>query len=471
MASKPCSRAALALAALLALGAFAALAPPAHAQDAKMEFMVLGETHGTKSMTRTLVGIAADKGATGCVCPGDFIYGDAAATPSGWRSMMQPFMGGMLPARGNHDYPWSAWSSMFPAGASWYAKDVNGVQFIALSTEHSLASGSTQRAWLEDRLQERGEEALKVVFMHRPWWLPSGARHPSSEFESKNGASADAMEALMEQHGVDLVVSAHEKNYQHSLDDGVHYLVAGGGGSSFYDMGYTLPHAVKRLKANVVSTLEFSASSMTIKSYDLSGAKVEEFTMTGGAPSAPAPSAPPSGDVTFAPGGGNDWWVEVDVQGSGISGVDARDTDGAWVALAKKSWGDWAASFHIEPGHDVQYRATFSDGRVAESCWVDHPRVACASTASAPGDPGSWSASFSNVRGNAWWVEADVDVAGGTLARVEARVDEAPWTALESKSWGSWAKSMRAPDGSTVQLRAVSTTGTVSPVSSHAWLP
>ena len=466
---------AAALAALVAMSALAVVATPAKAEPI-VEIMVLGETHGTKSMTRTLVDIAKGKGATGCVCPGDFTYGDSSATPGGWRSMMQPFMGNMMPAQGNHDWPWTDWSGMFPNGAHYYDKDVGGVHFIALNTEYSLASGSKQRAWLESTLNERDASAMKVVFMHRPWWLPDGARHESAEFESKNGASASSMDALMVKHGVDLVVSAHEKNYQHSLRNGVHYLVAGGGGPSFYPMGYELPGAQKRLLANAVSTLEISATSMTLKSYDLHGAKIEEFTMGAGTAPAPAPApepAPTSGAATFTAKGGNGWWVQVKVDGS-IAGVDARDTNGAWVALAKKSWGDWAGSFRVEAGHDVQYRARTTDGALVESCWYDHPGTACAGGTTAPAPApttGSFAATFRNVRGNEWWVESDVSATGGTLARVEARVNDGAWVALEHKSWGSWAKSLRAPTGSTVQFRAIATDGQASAASSHAWPP
>ena len=461
---------ALAVATILAAGALTVLAGPASAEPI-VEIMVLGETHGTKSMTRSLVGIAQSKGATGCVCPGDFIYGDSAATPSGWRSMMSPFMGNMMPAQGNHDWPWTDWSGMFPDGKHYYDKDVGGVHFIALNTEYSLASGSSQRSWLESNLAERDPTALKVVFMHRPWWLPDGARHESAEFESKNGASASTMSALMEKHGVDLVVSAHEKNYQHSLVNGVHYLVAGGGGPTFYPMGYELPGAQKRLLANAVSTLEISASSMTIKSYDLNANKIEEFTMGGAASSQPTTSATTtSSEIAFEPSGGNEWWVEVDVDGP-VGAVDARDTNGAWVPLAKKSWGDWAASFRVEPGHDVQYRATRTDGSVVESCWYDHPTGGCTSTATTSAPTSTTTSTpttttttttptstFTAKGGNEWWVQVDVD---GSPASVDARDTNGAWVALAKKSWGDWAGSFRVESGHDVQYRATLGDGSI----------
>src|SRR5687768_11369277 len=73
---------------------------------------------------------------------------------------------------------------------------------------------------------------------------------------------------------------------------------------------------------------------------------------------------------------GNEWWVEVGLSGtdaSTVSAVEAQDTNGPWVALAKKSWGPYAASFHIEPGNTVRFRATFPGGAQVVSCLFTHP--------------------------------------------------------------------------------------------------
>lgn len=571
------------LALLIVAASLAAIASPAAAQEPAVKLLVLGETHGTKDMTRSLVGIAASKGASGCVCPGDFIYGHWSTTPGAWRDMMQPFMGNMMPALGNHD-PWSDWSGIFPGGQRYFAKDVNGAQFISVNTEQSLSPGSSQRAWLEARLAERDAGALKVVFMHRPWWLPAGAIHATDEFERVNGASASSMFALMEKHGVDLVVSAHEKNYQHSTRNGVHYLVAGGGGPEFYSLGYDLPGAVKRLKANVVSTLDVTPSGMTLKSYDLGWNKIEEFTMAAGATGAspsPTPTSPPPAStghaqVGFAPYDGSEWWVQTKLSGADaarVTRVEAMDTGGAWTPLTLRSWGAWATSFRVEAGHAVTYRVTLDDGRAATSCAYAHPAASCTTTATTPppattggdvtfrpeggnewwvqtklagtdaarvvkmeardADPtwhalvwrswGAWAgsfhvapgsavtyratlddgrtvtscayahptpggcasggtnggsdpatsayaASFRNARGNEWWVEADVDAA--TLAGVEARVNGGAWQPLTKRAWGSWATSMHAPSGSSVEFRAIASDGRTSAASAPvAWPP
>ena len=88
-----------------------------------------------------------------------------------------------------------------------------------------------------------------------------------------------------------------------------------------------------------------------------------------------------------------------------------------------------------------------------------------------PPPPSSgFEATFKNVRGNVWWVEADV-FANEWLAGVDARVGSGPWVPLTKQSWGSWAKSMSAPEGSVVQFRARSLDGDVATSATYTWPP
>ena len=198
-----------------------------------------------------------------------------------------------------------------------------------------------------------------------------------------------------------------------------------------------------------------------------------EFRCDGGS-TPPPPPPPPSGDfaATFSSASGNEWWLEVDVDANEpLSGVHASINGGSWKTLELKSWGEWAASFHIEPGHLVKFRAEHG-GAWTESCWYSHPTgtAQCDGT-STPPPTGTFSATFSDVRGNEWWVETEVAVSGGTLAGVDARVNGGSWVALEKKSWGSWAKSIHAPPGSTVEFRARATDGQVAMSSGYTWPP
>lgn len=190
------------------------------------------------------------------------------------------------------------------------------------------------------------------------------------------------------------------------------------------------------------------------------------------------PDAGGGADTTFDHRGGNEWWVQVDVTGD-PSSVQAMDDGGPWVGLDKKDWGDWAASFHIEPGHDVRFRVLGDAAEWQVSCWFTHPGgltptggQTCGTSDEEPPPPpppsGDFDATFRTSGGNEWWVEIYVD-ANEPLAGVDARADDGTWHELTLRSWGAWAESFHVPDGSVVEFRAQSTDGDTVMSGQYSW--
>ena len=184
---------------------------------------------------------------------------------------------------------------------------------------------------------------------------------------------------------------------------------------------------------------------------------------------------PPSGDfdAMFHTSGGNQWWVEVNVDANEpLAAVHARDDGGAWIALEKKDWGAWAKSFHVEDGSLVDFRATSTDGDTDISGtyrWPDGTQVTQEPDGEDPPPPsGDFDATFGTSGGNEWWVEVNVD-ANEPLAAVHARDDGGAWIALDEKSWGAWAKSFHVQDGSLVDFRATSTDGDTVISDTYRW--
>jgi hypothetical protein len=70
--------------------------------------------------------------------------------------------------------------------------------------------------------------------------------------------------------------------------------------------------------------------------------------------------------------------------------------------------------------------------------------------------------------GNDWWVETGV-TGSQAIAKVEARLDGGAWTALPKDSWGTYADSLHAPNGTQVQFRATATSGATSLSPTVAW--
>ncbi len=90
--------------------------------------------------------------------------------------------------------------------------------------------------------------------------------------------------------------------------------------------------------------------------------------------------------------------------------------------------------------------------------------------------PGTFDATFTGVRGNEWWVQANVATNGATVTKVEAILfDQHGSTAwpMARQSWGAtaWATSQHMPEGTIVRLRATASTGETDISDCYRWIP
>jgi hypothetical protein len=146
-----------------------------------------------------------------------------------------------------------------------------------------------------------------------------------------------------------------------------------------------------------------------------------------------------------------------------------------------RSWGDASgmstANYYGEA--ERHWGLAWSGGghKPAAKVWVDGVKAVRAGTApttatstSTASTSSGFTAQFtptSNV--NEWWVDVKVTTSA-TLTKVEAKVDSGPWTALTKTSYGTWAKSMHAPKGSTVTFRAWDSAGHAAYSPATTWM-
>jgi PKD repeat protein len=161
--------------------------------------------------------------------------------------------------------------------------------------------------------------------------------------------------------------------------------------------------------------------------------------------------------------GSNEWWQEVKVASSSTPAkVEMSVAGGPWKALTLRSWGNWATSTYVPKGTPVAFRATDASGQVAQSSpqpWLGAPKP-----------PATFTATFlPKSVGNDWWVEVQVKDASQAVAKVEAQRNGGAWTELPKSSWGTYAKSLGAPNGTQVVFRATSTSGAVATSAPVVW--
>ena len=137
-----------------------------------------------------------------------------------------------FPTFGNHDYVTrhgAPFREVFAlpgeAQGSSYSFDWGAIHFVAFDSEVDYG---TQAAWLDLDLAST-RLPWKIVYTHRSVY--SSGAHPS------NLALRALVAPIFEKHHVQLVLSGHDHNYQRMIpQNGVAYVVTGGGGRGTYDV-------------------------------------------------------------------------------------------------------------------------------------------------------------------------------------------------------------------------------------------
>jgi hypothetical protein len=168
----------------------------------------------------------------------------------------------VYPALGNHEFSaclesacLERWWSAFPElrGRRWYSVAIGSkVVGIELDTDVSLLPGSPQRIWLES--QVAGLDRLVrvvLIIMHHPSVADVQSTLQTDHNPRPNETTlADYLKTVAPQSAARFVVSAgHIHNYERFAQDGVTYLVSGGGGAK--------PYEVERTPADLYHDSEF----------------------------------------------------------------------------------------------------------------------------------------------------------------------------------------------------------------------
>ena len=128
----------------------------------------------------------------------------------------------------------------------WYAGTHGPIHFIIVSTEHDLAPGSRQAAWLKSALHavDRCVTPWLVVAGHRPLYVP----FPHKSNREVGDHLRGFLEPLLEAHGVDLYISGHVHAYARTCNvwrggqcvprsvGGTTHVLAGTGGRKLSDI-------------------------------------------------------------------------------------------------------------------------------------------------------------------------------------------------------------------------------------------
>jgi predicted phosphohydrolase len=153
----------------------------------------------------------------------------------------------VFPALGNHEFSLcdaalclGNWWDAFPKmkGRRWYSVQVGTKIFvIALDTDDSLEPDSRQIKWLSSQLNflPRKVEFVLITLHHPPVADPNPGPMEGRNPRPNEVALKNYLSAVAPAHKAKIVVVAgHVHNYERFFEDGVTYLVSGGGGATPY---------------------------------------------------------------------------------------------------------------------------------------------------------------------------------------------------------------------------------------------
>jgi acid phosphatase type 7 len=155
----------------------------------------------------------------------------------------------IYPALGNHELHKDEarepnnWWAAFPElkGRRWYSVAFGEQYLIALDSDLPLTEGSRQQLWLADQLQHLPAKTRFVFFsLHHPPVADSIEGDHSHDVRPNEEALATFLaKQAPASRAQFIVIAGHIHNYQRFSQDGIVYLVSGGGGAKPYPIART----------------------------------------------------------------------------------------------------------------------------------------------------------------------------------------------------------------------------------------
>ncbi len=182
------------------------------------------------------------------------------------------------PMLGNHERNAEVYYKYFsfPNGDGHrYSFDWGAVHIAVLDTnEFGNTSFEDEVNWLKDDLA-RNKKPLTFVAFHHPLYTALESRR------NRAARLAAKLEPVLLAGGVTAVFGGHDHDYQHHLKNGIHYIVAGGGGAPLYN-GSPIPGVtVKIAKVENFVRIHVAGGRAHAEAIDIDGNVLDSFDLSG----------------------------------------------------------------------------------------------------------------------------------------------------------------------------------------------
>jgi len=251
--------------------------PPADPKP--FSFVVFGDTRSRHEVHKRIVSLIMKEHASFVIHTGDLVGN--GNSESDWtrffeieRDLLRT--AAFYPVLGNHERNAKVYYEYFsfPEGnGRRYSFDWGTAHFAALDTNDSgEVSFHDDIRWLKNDLA-RNKKPLTFVVFHHPLY---------TAVESRRGAAANLaamLEPTLLAGRVTAVFGGHDHNYQHHMKDGIHYIVAGGGGAPLYDVSPISGLTLKVAKIENFVRVHVTGDKAQVDAVDIEGNLLESFEL------------------------------------------------------------------------------------------------------------------------------------------------------------------------------------------------
>jgi acid phosphatase type 7 len=185
-----------------------------------------------------------------------------------------------FPVLGNHERNGRDFYDFFQAMTPYYSFDWGNAHFMVLNSDIANSAVNQpareafwkeQSKWLEDELQASQKAEFRVVVAHHP---------PFSAVSNRQGSNPEmrALVPMFEKYKVSIAFFGHDHNYQRNLQNGINYVISGGGGAPLYDVKMPDP-ATSQKAISVENFVKVSVEGkvMKVQAKGLDGKILDEF--------------------------------------------------------------------------------------------------------------------------------------------------------------------------------------------------
>ncbi len=202
----------------------------------------------------------------------NFYRPDGRATPSNFEQPEACLLGWAghrwRAAWGNHDLAGRSTADLLGAAQRWYSWSEGGAEFFVLDS--SRPGDPQQVRWLEQALAASTAE-VRIAVVHAPPYTV-GSGHTSDEDVQVR------LVPIFRRFGVDLILSGHNHLYEHSLFEGIHYVVTGGGGAPLYRCDRREVWLLRCAAVHHFLLLEVTGRTVTVTAIAADGSELDRFS-------------------------------------------------------------------------------------------------------------------------------------------------------------------------------------------------